>query len=111
VLKDQVDIVLGQLHSEAFNPFMELMHLDAFIVILIKEQECFCQTLEFLLNLNCDQGHDLAQVSSVIFRPQLFEKILFALGFIPFVGAHDVVQVLRLIFVSLDLDREELVSV
>lgn len=66
MVENLVDIVFGQLHSEALNAFMELMQLNTLIIIHIKGQECFGQTLELLLNLDSDQGHDLAQVAPVV---------------------------------------------
>lgn len=59
MLKHLVNIAFGQFDSQALNSFVELVHLDLLIVVLIKEQKRFGEALEFLLNFNCDKCHNL----------------------------------------------------
>jgi hypothetical protein len=71
VLEDFVDIAFRDFDSKSINALIKLMDLDVLIIILIKEQKCLSETLEFLFDLDGNQSHDLAQMSLVIFLFQL----------------------------------------
>ena len=71
VLEHFVDIAFRDFDSKSINSLIKLMDLDVLIIILIKEQKCLSETLEFLFDLDGNQSHDLAQMSLVIFLFQL----------------------------------------
>jgi hypothetical protein len=103
--------VFGNLDPEPIDAFVKLVERYELIHVLIKKEESLCHAGKFLLGLHANQGHDLTHMSAVVLRTQVHQHLLL----VQFLGAlavvHDVLQVFRLVLVSLYLDWQELQGV